>query len=67
MDNAFCGGGDTNIGLSSTAVPIQAAAVSMIKAAVFMGDPRYISGLSYNVGTCTSHGVSQNNISAKTN
>jgi acetylxylan esterase len=30
----------------------------MIKAAIFMGDPRYIYGLSYDVGTCTAHGVS---------
>ena len=28
----------------------------MIKAAIFMGDPRYIKGLSYNVGTCTAQG-----------
>lgn len=59
MDNAYCGGGDTNIGLSNTAIPISAAAVTMIKAAIFMGDPRYIAGLSYNVGTCTAHGVSR--------
>jgi hypothetical protein len=58
MDDAFCGGGDTNIGLSSSAIPIQASAVSMIKAAIFMGDPRYIKGLSYNVGTCAAQGVS---------
>lgn len=30
----------------------------MIKAAIFMGDPRYIPGLSYNVGTCQASGVS---------
>lgn len=30
----------------------------MIKAAIFMGDPRYISGLPYNVGTCRAQGVS---------
>jgi hypothetical protein len=59
MDDAFCGGGDTNIGLSSSAIPIQASAVTMIKAAIFMGDPRYIKGLSYNVGTCAAQGVSQ--------
>lgn len=58
MDNAFCGGGDTNIGLSNTAVPISAAAVNMIRAAIFMGDPRHIPGLSYNVGTCQASGVS---------
>jgi acetylxylan esterase len=57
MDDAFCGGGDTNIGLSSTAIPIQASAVNMIKAAIFMGDPRHIPGLSYNVGTCQASGV----------
>jgi hypothetical protein len=58
MDDAFCGGGDTNEGLSSTAIPIQASAVNMIKAAIFMGDPRYIPGLSYDVGTCEADGVS---------
>lgn len=58
MDDAFCGGGDTNEGLTSTAVPIQASAVNMIKAAIFMGDPRYIYGLPYDVGTCTAEGVS---------
>jgi len=29
----------------------------MIKAAIFMGDPRYINGLSYNVGSCRANGV----------
>ncbi len=57
MDNAFCGGGDTNIGLASTETPIQAAAIPMIKAAIFMGDPRHIPGLPYNVGTCKASGV----------
>jgi acetylxylan esterase len=57
MDDAFCGGGDTNEGITSTAIPIQAAAVDMIKAAIFMGDPRHIPGLSYNVGTCQASGV----------
>ncbi|RDW70375.1 hypothetical protein BP5796_08772 [Coleophoma crateriformis] len=56
MDDAFCGGGDTNEGLTSTAIPIQASAVAMIKAAIFMGDPRHIPGLSYNVGTCQASG-----------
>ena len=58
MDDAFCGGGDTNEGLTSTAIPIQASAVNMIKAAIFMGDPRHIPGLSYDVGTCQANGVS---------
>ncbi|KAK6352960.1 hypothetical protein TWF696_004951 [Orbilia brochopaga] len=56
MDNAFCGGGDTNIGLTNTAIPIQASAVNMIKAAIFMGDPRYIYPLPYEVGTCRAQG-----------
>jgi hypothetical protein len=34
----------------------------MIKAAIFMGDPRYIYGLSYDVGTCTAHGVSASSV-----
>ena len=58
MDNALCGGGDSGAGISSTAVPLSAAAVNMVKAAIFMGDPRYIKGLPYNVGTCQTNGVS---------
>jgi len=62
FDDAFCGGGDSNEGLSSTAIPIQASAVNMIKAAIFMGDPRHIVGLSYNVGTCQASGVSDSGL-----
>ena len=58
MDDALCGGGDTAEGVTSTEVPLSSAAVNMIKAAIFMGDPRYVSGLSYEVGTCTAGGVS---------
>lgn len=57
MDNALCGGGDSGAGISNPVVPISASAVNMIKAAIFMGDPRYIRGLPYNVGTCTAQGV----------
>lgn len=56
MDNAFCGGGDPNSGISDTAVPISANAVKQIKAAIFMGDPRYQYGLAYQVGTCRQSG-----------
>ncbi|ROW01208.1 hypothetical protein VSDG_02814 [Cytospora chrysosperma] len=56
MDDALCGGGDTAERVSSTAVPLSKAAVSMVKAAIFMGDPRYVSGLSYEVGTCKAGG-----------
>ena len=58
MDDAYCGGGDTNEGLSNTAIPISAAAQKKIAAAIFMGDPRHIPGLSFNVGTCQASGVS---------
>lgn len=51
-------GGDTAEGITSTAVPLSSAAVSQIKAAIFMGDPRFVSGLSYEVGTCKAGGVS---------
>ncbi|OCL11611.1 carbohydrate esterase family 5 protein [Glonium stellatum] len=56
FDDAYCGGGDSNEGLSSSASPLSASALKMIKAAIFMGDPRHISGLSYNVGTCQASG-----------
>ncbi|ESZ91750.1 putative acetyl xylan esterase (Axe1) [Sclerotinia borealis F-4128] len=56
MDDAFCGGGDANEGLTNTAIPIKASAVNMIKAAIFMGNPRYVYGLSYEVGTCRAQG-----------
>jgi len=58
MDDAYCGGGDSNEGLTSTAIPIQSSALNMIAAAIFMGDPRHITGLSYDVGTCQASGVS---------
>ena len=57
MDDAYCGGGDTNEGLSNTAIPISAAAQKKIAAAILMGDPRHIPGLSFNVGTCQASGV----------
>lgn len=59
MDNALCGGGDPAEGISSTAVPLSAAAVAAVKAAIFMGDPRFIAGLPYEVGTCKAGGVSR--------
>ncbi|KAL7803571.1 carbohydrate-binding module family 1 protein [Trichoderma aethiopicum] len=56
FDNALCGGGDPGEGITNTAVPLTAGAVSAVKAAIFMGDPRNIHGLPYNVGTCTTQG-----------
>ncbi|KAJ7830288.1 putative acetyl xylan esterase [Mycena olivaceomarginata] len=49
MDDAYCG-------ITNTAIPISAAAQKKIAAAIFMGDPRHIPGLSYNVGTCQASG-----------
>lgn len=57
MDDALCGGGDTAEGITDTSVPLSTAAVAQIKAAIFMGDPRYVAGLSYEVGTCEASGV----------
>ncbi|KAJ6554267.1 Acetylxylan esterase At 0.90 angstrom resolution [Mycena capillaripes] len=56
MDDAYCGGGDTNEGITNTAIPISTAAQNKIAAAIFLGDPRHIPGLSYNVGTCQASG-----------
>lgn len=56
MDDALCGGGDTAEGVTDTSVPLSSAAVAQIKAAIFMGDPRYVAGLSYEVGTCEASG-----------
>lgn len=56
-DDSFCGGGDSSESYSNTAVTFSAAAVANIKAVILMGDPRYVAGLPYNVGTCTAGGV----------
>ncbi|KAG4434175.1 carbohydrate esterase [Cadophora sp. M221] len=56
FDVSLCGGGDPNQGITNTAVRFSAAAVNNIKAAIFMGDPMYHTGLPYNVGTCKAGG-----------
>ncbi|KUJ13762.1 carbohydrate esterase family 5 protein [Mollisia scopiformis] len=56
FDVALCGGGDPNQGITNTAVLFSSAALANIKAAVFMGDPLYHTGLPYNVGTCAAGG-----------
>jgi acetylxylan esterase len=58
MDNAVCGGPDSGSGITSTTPPISSAALNQIKAVILMGNPRYVAGLSYDVGTCTAQGVS---------
>lgn len=57
MDNAVCGGPDTGSSITTTAPPINAQALNQIKAVIEMGSPRFVAGLSYNVGTCTAQGV----------
>lgn len=49
MDNALCGGAGATL---------TGNALNAVKAAIFMGDPHNRAGLPYNVGTCTTQGVS---------
>jgi len=49
FDNALCGGAGSTL---------SGSALQAVKAAILMGDPRYVAGLSYNVGTCQAQGVS---------
>lgn len=58
FDVALCGGGDANQGYTNTSVQISAPAVNQVKAVILMGDPAFVDGLSYNVGTCRAGGVS---------
>ncbi|RPA71558.1 cutinase-domain-containing protein [Ascobolus immersus RN42] len=59
-DNAFCGGGDANIGLAEGEVgsEINEAARERVVAAIFMGSPRFTAnvGVGANVGSCTAQG-----------
>jgi len=48
FDNALCGGAGATL---------TGAALKAVKAAIFMGDPHNVNGLSYNVGTCKNKGV----------
>ncbi|GKT46377.1 acetylxylan esterase [Colletotrichum spaethianum] len=56
MDNAYCGGGDTIEGVKDANVLISNEALGQVKVAIFMGDPRYVAGLPYEVGTCKTQG-----------
>lgn len=57
FDDGLCGGGDAYVGLTSLAIPISTAAQAKIAAAILIGDPRYVYGQSYQVGTCKAQGV----------
>ncbi|KAK5120601.1 carbohydrate esterase [Meristemomyces frigidus] len=52
FDNALCGGGDPNQGITSSC----SIASYNIKAVIWMGDPRYETGAPYNVGSCMAGG-----------
>ena len=64
MDAALCGGGVPNQGIPDSGVPISAGAVQMVAAAIFMGDPLYVAGLPYEVGTCNAGGVRNSHFSS---
>jgi acetylxylan esterase len=57
MDDAFCGGPDGSA-MSTTAAPLPAAIGAKVAVLIWMGDPRHVAGLSYNVGTAQGGGVS---------
>ncbi|KAJ4007796.1 hypothetical protein NW766_009601 [Fusarium irregulare] len=56
MDNNICGGPDNGASISDSSVPLSASAVNQVKAVVMLGNPRYINGLAYGVGTCDAGG-----------
>lgn len=58
-DNALCGGGDTNQGVTNTSPLISSAASAAIKAVIWAGNPRNSPAeSSFHVGSCTAGGVS---------
>lgn len=58
-DNALCGGGDPNQGITYTNALISSAASSAIKAVIWAGNPRNSPAeSSFHVGSCTAGGVS---------
>ena len=56
-DNVLCGGGDLQQGVLDKSIPVSPAALDKIKAAVFMGNPRFTNGQDFNAGSCTKSGV----------
>ncbi|KAG5658025.1 hypothetical protein KAF25_006976 [Fusarium avenaceum] len=56
MDNNICGGPDNGAGISDASVPLSASAVQQVKAVIMLGNPRFVSGLPYGVGTCKAGG-----------
>lgn len=60
MDDAFCGGpdGESLPATASTSTLVSAPIGKKVAALIFMGDPRHVAGLPYNVGNATEPGVS---------
>ncbi|KAM0347312.1 hypothetical protein ACHAPU_004831 [Fusarium lateritium] len=56
MDNNICGGPDLGASISDSSVPLSASAVQQVKAVIMLGNPRFVSGLPYGVGTCAAGG-----------
>ncbi|KAJ9606868.1 carbohydrate esterase [Cladophialophora chaetospira] len=57
-DNALCGGGDFNQGVTYTNSLISAAASKQIKAVIWAGNPRNSPAETFHYGTCTAGGFS---------
>ncbi|CAG8953900.1 hypothetical protein HYFRA_00010861 [Hymenoscyphus fraxineus] len=55
VGDVMCGGG--GIGGSAMTPPVDAKYGDSVKAMIQMGDPRFVLGKSYNVGTATSDGL----------
>ena len=57
-DNALCGGGDPNQGITYTNSLISASAANAIKAVIWAGNPRNSPAETFHYGSCTAGGVS---------
>ncbi|KAK5948054.1 carbohydrate esterase [Knufia fluminis] len=55
-DNALCGGGDPNQGITNTNSFISSSANNAIKAVIWAGNPRNAPGQPYHYGSCTAGG-----------
>ncbi|KAK0927937.1 hypothetical protein LTR57_003180, partial [Friedmanniomyces endolithicus] len=60
-DDALCGGGDYGDGISSTAATI---AQYNFKAIIWTGDPRFVPGETFHVGSATHGGFCRSNAPA---
>ena len=61
-DNAICGGGDFNQGVTNTNVLLSSGAQKQLKAVIWAGNPRHSAGQPFNVGGCNAGGVSRSSV-----